>query len=516
MTNIDFDVIIAGCGPTGATFANYLGKSNLKILIFDKESEIIDFPRAVHIDEDVIRIFQELELYEDMMENSIKSFENYKLVTKQDKTLFEFQPNSSVSEDIPSCNWILQPEIEKHLRKGFSQYSNVTFLNNTEFTDFKQNENFVTVNLVHNESGTLFNLTTKYLIGADGANSFIRQKLNIPLINLGKSKSWMVMDTEYQGDAHFSEDHKQFCIPEQPITYVNGVKNHFRWEFMLRKENEMLSEEDLQKKMLVYLEKKYPVKDFKIIRKKKYTFHSLIAKKWRVQNIFLAGDSAHQMPPFLGQGMCSGIKDAKNLSWKISVACNNTSQNSDLLLDTYFTERKPQVKKIIKLATIFGGFIQYSNPFFYRIRDSILRLINILPSTPVDKLIDKHLYSIPVNSGIKKNKLSGRRVPQPIVLHNDHYVYLDKVIKDTWAIIYRNLSLDEISPNLFNKIKLVKDHPNKNEISSIIMNNWMDHNNIDFAIIRPDKFIFTAGKNDTIEEVLKYSRQYLKELYCYN
>ena len=113
-----YDVIIAGCGPTGATFANYFGKHNLKVLLFDAAPDIIDYPRAVHIDEDVIRIFQELGLYESMKKDAIKPFENYALVSKKNKVLFQFQPDSSVSEDIPDCNWILQPEIEKD---GFAQ-----------------------------------------------------------------------------------------------------------------------------------------------------------------------------------------------------------------------------------------------------------------------------------------------------------------------------------------------------------------------------------------------------------
>src|SRR3954454_4539023 len=104
-----FDIIIVGCGPSGATAANYFGKKGLKTLIIDCESEIIDFPRAVHIDEEVIRIFQELDIYDQIKVTALKEFEYYQLVNKNDKVLFEFKPNCSISENIPSCNWILQP-----------------------------------------------------------------------------------------------------------------------------------------------------------------------------------------------------------------------------------------------------------------------------------------------------------------------------------------------------------------------------------------------------------------------
>lgn len=229
-----YDVIIAGCGPTGAGLANYLGKHNLNVLIFDKESDIIDYPRAVHIDEDVIRIFQELGLYEKMKKNAIKPFVNYSLVSKKDKLLFQFQPKSSISENIPDCNWILQPEIEKHLRDGLLQYSNVTLLKNTTWKELNKKEDSVSLVLIKDKK-ELVSVQAKFLIACDGSKSGIRKEMNIDIHDFGYKKEWFVIDANYNGKDFFSEDHKQICDPNQPITYVNGVRNHFRWEFMVSK-----------------------------------------------------------------------------------------------------------------------------------------------------------------------------------------------------------------------------------------------------------------------------------------
>lgn len=511
MINLDYEIIIVGCGPTGATFANYFGQQNIKTLIIDKETEIIDYPRAVHIDEDVVRIFQELKLYDQMKNDGIKPFKNYALVNKNNKTLFKFSPNSSISEEIPSCNWILQPEIEKHLRQGFSKYDCITFLKGTSLTEIFQDNGFITVHLKDN-TGNYSELKSKYLIASDGGKSLIRKKFDIPVHDFGFKKNWMVIDTEYQGTQSFSEDHKQYCNPKQPITYVNGVKNHFRWEFMVKPKDELLNENELLKKMLPYLEKNFPMKDFKILRKKVYTFHTVIAEKWRINNVFLAGDAAHQMPPFLGQGMCSGIKDAKNLSWKISIACKKSTNGIEKLLNSYEGERKPQVVKIIKLAAILGGFIQYSNPYLYKIRNGVLKFINVLPSKPIDKLIEKHLYSIPLETDLSLTELSGQRFPQPIIHTKDKVCYFDDIVHQNWAILYKNTSIPDYVLTFIKKIELVKSIPKENQIVSSYLEKWMKAKKIDLVIIRPDKFILYAGKKEKQHEILKKTIKFLTKL----
>lgn len=508
-----YDVIIAGCGPTGATFANYFGKQNLKVLIFDKEENVIDYPRAVHIDEDVIRIFQELGLYEAMKENSIKPFENYSLVTKKDKLLFQFQPNSSISENIADCNWILQPEIEVHLRNGFAQYPNVNFLNNTTWENLIQKKDSVSLSLINSKKESL-NVKAKFLIACDGGKSEIRKKLKIDLHDFGFKKEWFVIDTKYKGNDVFSEDHKQYCDTNQPTTYVNGVADHFRWEFMLSKKNTHLQEEALSEMMISRLSPGFPIQDFEIIRNKKYIFHTLIAKKWRSKTIFLAGDAAHQMPPFLGQGMCSGIKDAKNLSWKIIKACSKSNTQIEELLDSYHKERAPQVEKIIKLASVLGGFIQCTNPVLGIFRNGFLRFLNILPSKPIDVLIDKHLYSLNIKNFSKTNHpMVGRRIPQPIIsLDNDRNVHFDELCGFNWVILFRSECKIRAS-NPMGKLKYIPLVENVADssigITSAFFSKWMNENNADFVVIRPDKFIFEIGKAKDYDKVISDIDSYI-------
>lgn len=510
-----YDVIIAGCGPTGATFANYLGKYNLKVLLFDIESEIIDYPRAVHIDEDVIRIFQELDLYEQMKEDAIKPFRNYALVSKKDKPLFQFQPDSSVSESIPDCNWILQPEIEKHLRNGFTKYANVTFMKGTSWLSLKQNESRVSL-LLRTSDNKEVNVKSKYLIACDGGKSPIRKRMDISVHDFGFKKEWFVIDTNYKGEDIFSEDHKQFCDPKQPITYVNGVNDHFRWEFMVSEKDSSLSDEMLAEKMIPKLAVLFPIDDFEIIRKKKYTFYTLLANQWRSGNVFLAGDAAHQMPPFLGQGMCSGIKDAKNLSWKIALACRNDNEEINALLDTYHTERAPQVKKIIKLAAILGGFIQYSNPVLSPFRNGLLKMFNILPNKPIDALINKHLYGISIDNFSRFKHLQvGKRIPQPKVMNQSRQIYFDEVCGFNWVVLFRRGS--EIKPTELGLLKFISvvshSSDNLNEIQSDFFLKWMDQNKADFVIVRPDKFIFNIGTVKEYEEIIGYTQKYLEKIH---
>lgn len=511
-----YDVIIAGCGPTGAGLANYLGKHNLNVLIFDKESDIIDYPRAVHIDEDVIRIFQELGLYEKMKKNAIKPFVNYSLVSKKDKLLFQFQPKSSISENIPDCNWILQPEIEKHLRDELLQYSNVTLLKNTTWKELNKKEDSVSLVLIKDKK-ELVSVKAKFLIACDGSKSGIRKEMNIDIHDFGFKKEWFVIDANYNGKDFFSEDHKQICDPNQPITYVNGVRNHFRWEFMVSKQHARLSDEMLAEIMIPKLASGFPIDDFEVIRKKKYVFHTLIARNWRSGRIFLAGDAAHLMPPFLGQGMCSGLKDAKNLAWKINIACTEFNVTTDELLDSYYKERAPQVSNIIRVAAILGGFIQCSSPILAFFRNGFLRLLNIFPRKPIDKLIEKHLYGLEVkNFSRYKHPLVGKRIPQPLVVLKDkRVVYFDELCGFYWVVLFRSDS--KIVPSKTScPLKYISIAENllesPQDIKSIFFSKWMMDNNADFVVIRPDKYIFDIGKAENYDEIISRVVYYVNKI----
>ena len=511
-----FDVIIAGCGPTGAALANYLGKNGLTVLIIDREDAIVDYPRAVHIDEEVIRIFQELQVYEQMKTTAIKEFEYYQLVNPRDKVLFEFKPNCSISQEIPSCNWILQPEIERYLREGFSRYPNVLFRNNTECTGFSQDERNVNVNLRDVNTGIEYECKAKYLVAADGGRSNIRKQLNIAMLDFGFRKEWFVVDTEYKGTDSYSEKHKQYCDPKRPTTYVNGVGNHFRWEFMIKDTDAMLSETEFERECLQSLASKVPVADFELIRKKKYCFHTVIAKKWRVKRVFLAGDAAHQMPPFLGQGMCSGIKDVRNLAWKLEVACKVNNAYSELLLDSYFDERFLQVKRIIKMASYLGSFIQYTNQYLTPIRNLVLKAINILPQDFPDQLIERYLYSYrhSTRSIFPEFRLSGTRLPQPMVQYNGERVYLDKILKEEWTILTNKIDItknDIYGANIiFVSDKLIgADHI----IVSPELVAWFKKKKTDFVIVRPDKTIYGAGTAHNLEIQLKELSALLNAVY---
>ena len=511
-----FDIIIVGCGPTGATLANYSGKHGLKVLVIDSEDEIINYPRAVHIDEEVIRIFQELNIYDEIKTTAVKKFEYYQLVNKEGKELFEFKPNCSISDQIPSCNWILQPQIERHLRDGFLQYRNVDFRKSTECVDFFQDEDKVTVCLLDKSKNSVYECEAQYLVACDGGRSRVRKKLNIGMHDFGFKKEWFVVDTRYKGTETFSEKHKQYCDPERPTTYVNGVGDHFRWEFMMKKTDAGLSEEELEKQCIENIASRFPIKDFEVIRKKKYCFHTLIAKQWRDKRIFLAGDAAHQMPPFLGQGMCSGIKDARNLAWKLEVACRVTNEHSEMLLDSYYRERAPQVKMIIRVASVLGSFIQYTNRYLTPLRNLILKAINILPPQFPDLLIEKHLYSYnhSVRDIFPKFCLSGERLPQPIVLYKKGRTHLDRILKEKWVILTSDQSIVKANVTGVNSF-LISDRfvDTQNTIYSRQLLDWFKRKKVDFVIVRPDKTIYGAGKKEDFNKQSDQLNSFLPAVY---
>jgi 3-(3-hydroxy-phenyl)propionate hydroxylase len=194
----------------------------------------------------------------------------------------------------------------------------------------------------------------RYLIGCDGARSTVRSAMNAAVDDLGYEERWVVVDANLLGDADLPRITTQYCDPDRPATYVPGRGTHRRWEFMLAdgEDARTLETPDAIRAML---SRHVDPDQIEIIRAALYTFHSLLSREWRSGRVFLAGDAAHQTPPFLGQGMCSGIRDAQNLSWKLAAVIGGSAP--DTLLDTYQTERAPHFRAIMERAIECGRIV---------------------------------------------------------------------------------------------------------------------------------------------------------------
>lgn len=366
-----YDVAIVGYGPVGATLAGLLGQEGLSVLVLDREAGIYPLPRAIHFDGEVMRIFQSMGLKEKVLEISRPGTQGMHFINAEGETLMVRAGSTENGPNGCANNYYFhQPELEVLLREKAANYDNVTIKLRTELTGLQEEADSVVLTAKNHESNTVEQYQAKYVVGSDGARSFVRNTMQSPMENLGLCQQWLVFDVTLKQNVELPPYTIQHCDPARPMTYCNVVGNRRRWEIMVMPEDnneELVKPENIWK----MLERWVTPEQADLERAVIYTFNSLIAEGWRKGRLMLAGDAAHQTPPFLGQGLCAGVRDAANLYWKLKAVINGTA--SDALLDTYETERSAHVHAVIGMAVYLGGIIQTTDPEKARERDEQFR-----------------------------------------------------------------------------------------------------------------------------------------------
>ena len=350
-----YDVIIVGAGPTGAMLGALLGQAGVKALLTDRSSDIYPLPRAAHIDHETVRIFQQVGVVDHIMATS-RPAEQYDFLTADRQVLMRFLTKGSPS-GWPAANMIHQPSVEAALRNRVAELDSVNLRTSWAFLDYSLVNDGVVARF-ETPNGER-SVRGRYLVGADGASSRVRSVIGASVEDLHFDEPWLVIDTIVQDPSRLPEINLQICDPVRPTTCVMMGAGRHRWEFMLRPEE--TPEIALRDTFIADLLAPWNVDGAVTLeRKAVYRFHALIAERWRDGPVFLAGDAAHQMPPFAGQGMCAGLRDAANLAWKLSAVISGEAR--DVLLDTYEIERRPHVKAIIDLALVMGRTVCILDP----------------------------------------------------------------------------------------------------------------------------------------------------------
>jgi 3-(3-hydroxy-phenyl)propionate hydroxylase len=328
---VTYDVAIVGCGPVGATLANLLGKRGLRVGVFEREESIYRLPRAVHFDGEIMRVFQSAGLadeVEQIVSGSAGSgvrFEN-----EAGEVLLEVKPDAT---RMGPQGWLPhyqfhQPDLERVLRAGLERFENVDVHLGCEVTD------------VHD-------LEARYVVGCDGADSLVRRTIGASLENLGPAERWLVVDAIAAHDV--PRTIVRYCWTSRPHMFIPIAPPRVRWELMLHEDEESGAA------ALALVDP-----DVEIERQAVYTFRSLLADRWRDGRLLIAGDAAHLQPPLEAQGLCSGIRDAANLAWKLALVCRARARED--LLDTYQSERAPHVRAWIERATAQAQVLQGAAP----------------------------------------------------------------------------------------------------------------------------------------------------------
>lgn len=345
--NADCHVAIVGSGPVGALLGNLLGRRGISVRIIEKQPKPYDLPRAIHFDGEAMRVFQAAGLAEQVLP-STRIGQGMLFKDADDKTLIDW----SREQTIGPMGWhesyrVHQPALEDALLEGLNRFENVTLTRGATVETVTQGEETVELDL---NDGT--SVTSRYVVGCDGATSHLRDALGIAVEDLGYEERWLVVDLLLKNPRNDLGNYTiQFCEEDNPATYARGLGDRRRWEFRLKPDHPSVIPEAF---VWDRLARWIGPEDADLERSAVYTFRSCVAKCWKIGRCFLAGDAAHQMPPFMGQGMCAGIRDVANLAWKLDCVLKGANTS---LLETYHSEREPNVRQFIDLTMRLGKLI---------------------------------------------------------------------------------------------------------------------------------------------------------------
>ena len=459
-----YDVIIVGLGPTGGTLANLLALSGFSILILEREKNLYALPRAVHFDDEIMRVFQTIGITKKFLKNTIIN-KGTKFVNSEGKILLDWPRPKAITENgwYPSYRFH-QPDLERHLRNRLKTFKKVRLLQNTEVIKIKNNKNFV--DLFFKRKNKTQKVSSKYVIGCDGARSTTREQMGSVLDNLGFTQKWAVVDLILRKNKNKLPDRTiQYSNSERPATYCRNVGKRRRWEFAIQdneNEKEILSNEYIWNFLKPWLNEKEAYLERKAI----YIFQSAIARKWRKGRIFIAGDAAHLMPPFMGQGMCAGIRDASNLAWKISWCINN--KHDEKFLDTYQTERFSNAREYIETTMRMGEFVNAVGS------DNITD--NISSGPDGTKSMQSIKPKLGIGLGSNKDKNRGKIFPQ---LRMKNGKTLDEKFSKSPLL----LTSSKLAKKVSLKIQSITDKDIKG------LSNLLKTYKAKALIVRPDRFI---------------------------
>lgn len=441
------DIVVVGAGPTGLTLANFLGAMGVSVLLVERNLSTVQEPRAVSIDDESMRTMQAIGLHEKVRAIVASGYGSHYLSPSRRKFL-AVEPTSQVY-GFEKRNAFQQPELEQVLRDGLSRYPNVQQFFGWEFDALAQDDASVWGTIGNPQTGETRKLSARYMVASDGARSPIRTGLGVEMKGSTFTERWLIVDL-FRTNNRFRHT-EVYCDPARPCLALPGPSGIRRYEFMLFPGEDERAVTD-QKFVRSLLERVGPDADEEFRRIAVYTFHARLADRWRIGRVFLAGDAAHLTPPFAGQGMNSGLRDAHNLAWKLSEAVKGSV--SDAFLESYQSERSPHAWEMIQLALRMGTVMMPHNRIKALLIRSFFRALTIYPPArdyfgqmkykPAPKLRAGLLWP---DGREDRYSIVGKLVPQPIVEDVDRNRFLlDDSLDDSSVVLIFDAFPDRVLP----------------------------------------------------------------------
>ena len=479
--NRTVDVVIVGFGPVGAALAGLLGRRDVNVLVLERDDDVFPLPRAAHVDHTGLRTWQELEILDQllpqMQENGGLDF-----VTRSNELLARIPSAGLSPSGLPLSMYFFQPELDRAVRGKVASLPAVSVSLATNVTQVDGRDDGA---IVHATSGgRSIEVAAQWVVACDGASSSIRESLGATVEDLRFEEPWLVVDVILTGaEQYVLRGAVCRCDPSRPTYSIPMPSRRHRFEFRLMPGDDpdlIVNRQEIEKLIAPWL----PDREFELERSAIYTFHGLVANRWRHGRILLAGDAAHQMPPFLGQGMCSGLRDAANLAWKLDYVVNGVAPET--LLDTYQQERRAHVRSVIDAAVSIGRVICTVDPDEAARRDEGM----LCDERPPWQRITFALPPLHPGGLVLAN--GGDLFIQPPAGDKR----LDDIVGQRFAVFARSPELIASESaqwwgtELGAFVVAVGELPPE---SATAVLSWLDNNASDVVVVRPDRYVMWAG-----------------------